>query len=289
MEPLLIVLFVFTTVVLLPGFYLLALRLLQRPSTAAPRPASTMLDQTAELTREKQALQSYIDECKRVEEALRRSEEKYRALVENANDAIVIAQDGVMKFSNPKTVDMLGYEVDELARMPFTDIIVPEDRELVLTRYTQRLLGEEVPSRYQFRALTRQGEPLWVEINSVMVDWDGRPGTLCFLRDISEQKRAEIALRESERACKPFDNTSAVVYVKDTRTLPAGQSTFEELFHCCNEQIRGQTDFRIVSARNPSVSAHDQAVFKTARRFRLKNWCPKTTDRTRLSSKFHGG
>ena len=76
----------------------------------SPSDATQLLDQTAELTREKEELKQYLDEHRRIEEALRLSEEKYRVLIENANDAILIAQDGVMKFANPMTEQLSGIQ-----------------------------------------------------------------------------------------------------------------------------------------------------------------------------------
>ncbi|MBX3414331.1 MAG: response regulator [Pirellulales bacterium] len=192
-----------TVAVLAPAAWLLGRRLL--PGATPPESSRTgestdleLLKQTAVLTREKEQLQSYLDEYRQAEEALRASEEKYRALVENANDAIVIAQDGAVHFANPKTEAMLGYSFAELATMPFTEIIAPEDRALVVERYTRRLEGEDVPSRYRFRAVTSDGRKLWVEINSVIVTWEGRPASLSFLRDIDDQMQAEENLRASE-------------------------------------------------------------------------------------------
>jgi len=75
---------------------------------------------------------------KEVEEALRESEEKYRLLVENATDAIFIAQDEVLKFANPKTEEMTGYSAEELAEIPFLDLIHPEDRDMVLQRHLKK-------------------------------------------------------------------------------------------------------------------------------------------------------
>ncbi|MFC1823718.1 PAS domain S-box protein [Thermodesulfobacteriota bacterium] len=71
-----------------------------------------------------------ITDRKKAEDALRESEEKYRLLVENATDAIFIAQDEVIKFPNPRTEEMVGYSTKELANVPFIDFIHPEDREM---------------------------------------------------------------------------------------------------------------------------------------------------------------
>lgn len=208
---------------------------------------SKLLEQTAELVREKSALERDIAARRAAEEALRHSEEKYRILVENANDAIVIAQDGVIKFANPKTEELLGYQAEELARMPFTEIIVPEDRAMVVDRYVRRLQGEDVPSRYLFRTLARDGQQLDVEINSVNIMWEGHLGTLCFLRDMTEQKRVERELRASEARLQAIlDNSTAAVYVKDRagRYLLVNHY-FEQIFHLTKDEIIGRTDLEL--------------------------------------------
>jgi len=130
---------------------------------------------------------------------LKESEEKYRLLVENANDAIFIAQDEVVKFPNPKTEAMIGYPSEELARIPFIDLIHPEDRDMVLDRKKRRLKGEEPPGTYSFRIINRAGEELWVQLNTVLITWEGRPATLNLLRDITQQRRLEAQFQEAQR------------------------------------------------------------------------------------------
>jgi len=138
-----------------------------------------------------------ISERIRAEEALRESEEKYRLLVENANDAIFIAQDQVVKFPNPKTLEMIGYSAEELIKIPFMNLIHPEDRDMVLDRYVKRLKGKELPSTYSFRIKRRDGEELWVEISTVLITWEGRPATLNFLRDVTPQKKMEAQFQQA--------------------------------------------------------------------------------------------
>ena len=135
----------------------------------------------------------------RAEEALRESDEKYRLLIENATDAIYIAQDEVLKFANPKAEEMIGYSAEELAEIPFLNLIHPEDRDMVLERHLKRLKGEEIPSVYSFRILDRSGEELSVELNAVLINWEGRPATLNFLRDITAQKRLEAQLQQAQK------------------------------------------------------------------------------------------
>ncbi|MBE3085164.1 MAG: PAS domain S-box protein [Bacteroidetes bacterium] len=138
-----------------------------------------------------------ITKRKQAEEALRESEERYRQVVENANEAIFIVQDETIKFFNPKALEIYGYSSDE--NLPpifsFIEFIHPEDRGIVLERYQERLKGEDLPHVYPFRIINRQGNIRWVEINSVLISWERRPATLVFLIDINERKQAEEALK----------------------------------------------------------------------------------------------
>jgi len=138
-------------------------------------------------------------EQKLEEEALKESEEKYRLLVENANDAIFIAQNEIIKFPNPKTEELTGYSAEELVKIPFINHIHPEDRDMVLNRQKRRLKGEKLPSTYSFRIINRAGEELWVQLNVVLTKWEECPATLNFLRDITPQKRLETQLIQSQK------------------------------------------------------------------------------------------
>jgi two-component system, cell cycle sensor histidine kinase and response regulator CckA len=128
---------------------------------------------------------------KKAEEGLRKSEEKYRILVENANDAILIIQEEVIRFANAKTVEVLGYSQEELTKIPFVEHIHPDDRDRVYERYQERLKGEKLSAPYSFRIRNKSGKELWVDLNAVLVDWEGRPATLNFVRDVTERKKME--------------------------------------------------------------------------------------------------
>jgi PAS domain S-box-containing protein len=130
---------------------------------------------------------------------LKESEEKYRRVIENSNDAIFIAQDGGIKFPNPMTEKITGCSAKELAGIPFINFIHPDDREMVLERHARRLKGEKPPSTYSFRIINNSGEKLWVQLNVVTTMWEGRPATLNFLRDISVEKRLHARLLHAQK------------------------------------------------------------------------------------------
>jgi len=140
-----------------------------------------------------------VTDRKLAEDALRESEEKYRLLIENATDAIFIAQDGVIKFANPRAEYVTGYSGAQLAKLPFIDFVHPEDRNMVLERHHKRLDGREAPNIYSFRIVNKTGEILSVELNVVLINWEGKPATLNFLRDISVQRKLEAQLQQAQR------------------------------------------------------------------------------------------
>jgi PAS domain S-box-containing protein len=140
-----------------------------------------------------------ITERKLAEDLLRTSEDKYRLLFENASDAIFVAQDEMIIFPNPQLSLLTGYSSEELTCKSFKHFIHSEDSEMVVKMHRNRLQGHNVPSTYSFRAITKKGEILWVEVNMVSITWEKRPATLTFLRDITERKKAEEILKEKDR------------------------------------------------------------------------------------------
>ena len=183
-----------------------------------------------------------ITERQRVETALQDSEEKYRLVVEHASDAILVAQDGMMKFVNPKVQEITGYSEGEVTSRPFPEFIHPEDRQMVVERHQRRLQGKPVPPVYPFRIVTKAGEDCWVEIRAVVISWKGKPATLNFLTDITERRKAEEALRKNEAKYRELvENANSIILRRDSE----GRITFfnefaQRFFGFREEEILGR-------------------------------------------------
>ncbi|MFQ5824453.1 MAG: PAS domain S-box protein [bacterium] len=108
----------------------------------------------------------------------------------------------------------------------------PEDRKMVAERYQRRLRGEQIPSVYSFRIIDQKGHIKWLEINAVRIFWEQRPATLNFLNDITERKRTEEALRQSEEKYRTlFEESMDAIFLStpDGKFLdinPAGVELF---------------------------------------------------------------
>ncbi len=138
-----------------------------------------------------------ITERKQAEEALRHSEEKYRLLVDNANDAIFIAQEGRIKFHNPRALEILGYSAEELSEISYADLVRPEERPLVEEMTQKTAKGKDASANFSLRVRTRSGNEIWAAVSSVSIMWEESPATLNFVRDITLQKKAEEELNET--------------------------------------------------------------------------------------------
>jgi len=135
----------------------------------------------------------------KAEKELRLSEEKYRLLVANANDAIFILQDDEVKFFN-RRAEQIGKNLGrELDRVPFDRYIHPEDQNLVNDRHELLLQGENSPDICPFRLVGKDNQEMWVELSTVKIEWEGRPATLDFLRDITLQRKLEQQLQISQK------------------------------------------------------------------------------------------
>jgi PAS domain S-box-containing protein len=143
-----------------------------------------------------------ICDRKRAEEELKSSEEKHRVIVEAANDAVIsMDENGVIVLANPATARMFGYELVEILGKPMT-ILMPESiRNMHESGYKRYLATGKRNLNWQgieVTALRKDGLEFPVEVSFGEMTSDGHKIFTGFIRDISEKKRTEGALRASE-------------------------------------------------------------------------------------------
>lgn len=130
---------------------------------------------------------------------LTESEQRYRRLIEDSAEGIVIHRLGLIRFTNAAALRLFGFtDPAQVAGQRVLDLIAPEHREVVATRVAARLRGEPAPATVELEALRRDGSRFWVGATATVVEWEGGPATLASFIDISERQRREAAEREAE-------------------------------------------------------------------------------------------
>lgn len=129
---------------------------------------------------------------------LRESEAKFRKLVETVGGAIFIYQGTKIRFANQASEIIFGYTREKLLSKNFWEVIHPDYQEMVRERGLARQRGEEAPSRYEAKILRKNGEEGWCDFTLSLIEFEGKTAVLGIALDITERKRTEEALEESE-------------------------------------------------------------------------------------------
>jgi|GEM_PF-709814 len=132
-----------------------------------------------------------ITERKQAQDVLRQSEERFRTLAETVPVAVCISQGTEVRYVNPALERLTGYSREELHRMNFWATIDPESQLMVKERGLARERGENVPSEYEVKILTKQGQERWLEGHFSQIQYEGRAAVLASAFDITERKRVQ--------------------------------------------------------------------------------------------------
>ncbi|MCX6029385.1 MAG: PAS domain S-box protein [Chloroflexi bacterium] len=183
-----------------------------------------------------------VTERNRAEQALRESEERYRRLVELLPDGVVVHRQGRVIFANPASATIIGAASPaDLIGKPVIEFVHPDYRELALKRI-QQSLSEGVPASLADEKFVRlDGTPIDTEVSAIPFPYAGKPAMLTVFNDITERKRAEEALRESEDKFKyVFDHS----IVGKSITLPSGEigvnKAFCDMLGYTQEELQNQ-------------------------------------------------
>jgi len=185
-----------------------------------------------------------ISRRKRAETALREAEETYRTLVENIQDGMFLLQDDRVIFANKALSRITGYSFEEMRSMAFGRFIVPEDVERVVDNYRRRQAGEKIPSEYEFSIQHKDGSTKNLVINIGTVLYRGKIASIGTVKDITESRRAEKALRESEAlfrtAYQTIPDPVTIIRAEDGRCIDINDG-FTHVTGFTREEVVGKT------------------------------------------------
>jgi len=167
-------------------------------------------ERTKEILETNIQLRNYIEEKEKIALALSESEDKYRSLIERANDGIMLIRDKKIDFTNKKIESLLNYKEEELTNMPFINIIAEHERVLVIQNHKFRLQGGLTRNIFETQFLSSDGQKIDVEINAGLINYKEEPVDFIFVRDITERKKAEEEKRQHSEQLVQTDKLVAL-------------------------------------------------------------------------------
>ncbi|MFX1284462.1 MAG: PAS domain S-box protein [Promethearchaeota archaeon] len=194
-----------------------------------------------------------ITKRKQAEEALRENEEMFRLLSEQSFLAICLVQDDRIKYVNQAFLDFVNLPSEEVlswTRKEYSQFIHPDDRQVTLEQGRKKQIGEKegVIPHYSLRIITLSGERRWIEVYSKTIDYKGKLANFVTFIDITERKRMEKSLRESEEQYRDIlENIRDVVFtLTPDITISSVSPEFEKFTgYLCAERI-GKSFMEIV-------------------------------------------
>ncbi|MEM2124169.1 MAG: PAS domain S-box protein [Methanolinea sp.] len=148
-----------------------------------------------------------ITERKRAERELAESEEKYRSLLENLPEQILVHRGGHILYANPAALRTFGYSPEEMVDRCVFDFVPPEYHPLIVENIQKREGGSPVEP-YEIEVIAKDGTKKTVRVSGSPVVFGGQPATLIVLIDITERKRAEAQIRQAHRKLALLGNVT---------------------------------------------------------------------------------
>lgn len=190
-------------------------------------------------------------------ETLQESEERYRSIVETSHAGILTIDENFrILYANEALTRIFGWASEDVIGHDFRDFLDDESRQLVADRYVRRQRGEEVPPRYEFNVVHKDGEKRRVDISSTLVrDSAGQVTTIAQLLDITERVQAEKELEESEEKYRSLiedvlDSSSVGIFILDSdfRVVWINQA-LERYFGLKRENVIGKDKRELIQTR----------------------------------------
>jgi PAS domain S-box-containing protein len=132
-----------------------------------------------------------ISSLKKVQEDLKKSEEKYRKIIEYSTDNIIITKNGKILYLNPAVEKTMGYKNTNVIGTNFINYIAKDERKKIMDHHIKRLNGVDIENTYESVMINSTGEKIHIELNNSLIEIDGEACIISFIRDITNRKKEE--------------------------------------------------------------------------------------------------
>ncbi|HEU4388337.1 MAG TPA: PAS domain S-box protein [Blastocatellia bacterium] len=159
--------------------------------------------------------------------ALRESEERFRAIAESIPVSILISNGPTITYANPANETLSGYARDEMARLEIWAAVHPDMREAAKERVEARQRGEAIPTRFDFKFLTKSGQVRWAYSSNTPITYQGKPSILTAVLDITERKQAEEQLLATSEQLRAL--TASLTSAREEEGIRIAREIHDEL------------------------------------------------------------
>ncbi len=200
------------------------------------------------------------------EAALKESEERYRIAIEASNDGVAIVQNGIHVYVNQAFLKMFRYKAfsEVEGQQSYYSIVHPDDHERVINYASARQRGIYAPTRYEFKGIRKDKTPIDIEVSVNTISYKGEKAILAYLRDITERKQAEGALRESELRYKGLIESSpdAIILHDGERILYLNSAAKKLLGSGKKGKFVGRMMLDFIHPEDRGAVAHDFDIIR---------------------------
>lgn len=160
-----------------------------------------------------------VTERRRAEQALQEAEAQYRNLVEETMVGVYVIQDDQYVYANPRMLEILGAETNDVLGKSPLEFTAPQDRAMVAENIRKRTRGEVASLTYGYKALRKDGNVVDVEVHDAVTTFKGRPAIIGSLVDNTERKRYVEALQDSEERYRQlFEHSPDMLFLISAKT-----------------------------------------------------------------------
>jgi PAS domain S-box-containing protein/putative nucleotidyltransferase with HDIG domain len=171
---------------------------------------------------------------------LRTSEEKYRRLIDNATEGVVVIRNGQFVYLNPQARHILGYSTDtSVETLLLSNILHPLDFEQISDYYKAHSINEGDSSNLDYRIVDTKGSVRWLRTNAVGIEWEEKPAVLGFFSDVTDEKMLQESLRSNEERYRLLFTNSPVglFYYDQDLNITNINDRMIEIFHTSREKV----------------------------------------------------
>jgi PAS domain S-box-containing protein len=182
------------------------------------------------------------------EKALRESENKYSALVEQSNDGILTINDNLIEYTNPRLCEMMGMEAADLVGRPFLNIVADEDKEKAAGNYRARMSGRAGISRYELNLVHKNSRRIPVEAHATIIEINGEKRDMAVIHDMRQWKDAEHQIKEQKRLIDRIidNNPGALLVMGRNRRISLVNRALVSIFKLGTRPLEGRSIIEII-------------------------------------------